>query len=172
MFTKCNNLCPTHSEGKYQKWRCNNQYSPKERSERFQKSKIPCKKCGKISSKGLCKKCNGKIQSERMKGRKLPKKWCLNISLGQREEKAHNWKETGYGYSTLHKWLYKKDITKDECLYCKIKKNLQYANKSGLYLRKISDWIVLCAKCHSKHDSQIKNKVFEWNGKDMIRKEK
>ena len=50
--------------------------------------------------------------------------------------------------------------TTAQCEHCGKKKttpkSIHWANKSGKYLRKLSDLIALCVKCHSEYDKKIK----------------
>lgn len=71
-------------------------------------------------------------------------------------ERNGNWKGDSVGYNALHSWIsrnYGKPSTCDKCgktnLYGR---NIAWANKSGKYLRKRSDWTRLCCKCHLDYD--------------------
>ena len=35
-------------------------------------------------------------------------------------------------------------------------KSIHWANKSHEYLRELSDWMQLCAKCHKRYDKKVK----------------
>lgn len=68
-------------------------------------------------------------------------------------------------YNGLHKWVYRTfGKYPKECLNCgilgELKNNrwtIEYANKSGMYQRIKEDWLMLCTKCHRKHDKQLRN---------------
>lgn len=62
-------------------------------------------------------------------------------------------------YSGLHKWLNREYGNPKKCFHCEIKGeynsrnwSIEWANKTGKYLRDINDWIGLCKKCHYKYD--------------------
>lgn len=75
------------------------------------------------------------------------------------------WKGENIGYAGIHSWIKKRIPKPDKCDHCgKLGKyvfyktgqkawTIQYANKSGDYLRDISDWIFLCSRCHGAYDS-------------------
>lgn len=71
------------------------------------------------------------------------------------------WKGERKDYLSLHAWVRKQLGNSDTCEGCgssKLKKNqIHWANKSGNYLRDLSDWIRLCAKCHWKYDYEKVN---------------
>jgi len=60
-------------------------------------------------------------------------------------------------YRGLHNWVERTLGKPDSCEHCPRKglsgHQIHWANKSGRYLRDVSDWIRLCAKCHSKYDN-------------------
>lgn len=70
------------------------------------------------------------------------------------------WKGDQVGYYALHTWVQRELGKPTTCEFCG-KKNLkgryiQWANKSGDYLRSLSDWIRLCTKCHWHYDRDKK----------------
>lgn len=163
--------CNLHKEGKYKKWPCSDGYNAKERSERFQNEKKKCIDCPELCSRSVdrCKKCAAKILGESKVGKKLPEWWRKRISDGQRMEKHWAWKGDQASYSAIHKWLYRNKVKDEKCLFCEETKNLQWANKSGLYKRTDDDWITLCVRCHKEYDNDTE-KRFEWTGKTMVTK--
>ena|SRR3990167_6697257 len=82
-------------------------------------------------------------------------------------KKSYQWKGKNVGYSALHHWIRKQFGKPKICAYCgkrgkfvgKIKKtwNIQWANK-GKYTRSISDYLGLCARCHSCFDKKNAHK--------------
>jgi len=69
---------------------------------------------------------------------------------GRIGERANNWKGIKAGYHAVHLWLtkhYKKGNKCDECGTTKASR-LEWANISGQYKRKRSDYKVLCPRCH------------------------
>lgn len=84
------------------------------------------------------------------------------IGLGQIGEKNSQWKGDNVGYKSLHQWVYRW-LSKNpkQCSNCGIlgvknysKWSIHWANKSGKYLRKTTDWIALCVKCHKEYDKK------------------
>ena len=70
-----------------------------------------------------------------------------------------NWKGEEAGYVSKHTWVYNHFGKPDTCEYCgrnNLKgKFINWANKSGKYLRKRDDWLRLCRKCHTSYDNII-----------------
>jgi hypothetical protein len=62
------------------------------------------------------------------------------------------WKGSRVGYQGVHGWV-RRTFKKDKCCKCGSKENLDYANISGKYKRDISDWKVMCKKCHHIFDN-------------------
>lgn len=110
------------------------------------------------------------------KGKKLSKahaKHCRIAMLGKKHSKAtkkkmsdshlnennHNWKGDNVGYRGLHYWVVRNLGQPTKCEHCGkdglTGSKIHWANKSGKYLRKKSDWIRLCAKCHKIYDKNI-----------------
>lgn len=77
------------------------------------------------------------------------------------EERNQNWKGDGVGYRTLHTWVEKHLGKPRHCAHChsanKSPRNYQWCNISHAYKRELSDWIRLCAKCHSAYDRGLIN---------------
>jgi hypothetical protein len=64
-----------------------------------------------------------------------------------------NWKGDDVGKGTaLHEWIKRRLIKPDKCEHCKKSKSLELANKSGKYLRILTDWLWLCRSCHCNYD--------------------
>lgn len=70
------------------------------------------------------------------------------------KENNVNWKGDKVGYHGLHKWIYKILGKPKKCEFCGSTKNIQWANKSYEYKRKIDDWLELCCKCHREKDKK------------------
>ena len=72
------------------------------------------------------------------------------------------WKGEGAGYVAKHTWISKQLGKPHFCEECGNKKlnhrQYHWANKSGKYLRDLSDWIRLCVKCHLEFDKDNKHK--------------
>jgi hypothetical protein len=59
-------------------------------------------------------------------------------------------------YDSLHYWVRKHNGKPSFCEECNSTKNVEWANKSGKYLKDLTDWIRLCRTCHRKHDSALR----------------
>jgi len=70
------------------------------------------------------------------------------------ESDNQQWKGDKVGYSGLHRWIYKRLGKPSLCDHCGTDsaKKFEWANKSGLYTRELTDWLRLCTKCHHKYD--------------------
>ncbi len=76
------------------------------------------------------------------------------------------WKGDDVSYNGLHRWLRKNFGHPKKCQHCGMngkynysikgrkRWNVEWANKSGNYLREISDWLFLCRKCHIIYDKK------------------
>lgn len=81
--------------------------------------------------------------------------------------KPANFKETGYGYTAIHKWLSAHFTKTGFCDNCGKNTNIdpkkkfrkrprtQWANISGQYLRDRNDYQELCLKCHTQMHNDI-----------------
>ena len=94
--------------------------------------------------------------------------WNKGMKFPQWSQEGHpNWKGKSIKYDGLHRWVYLKLGKPDTCKHCG--KNglkgiqIQWANKSGRYLRELKDWIRLCAGCHKKYDVLKRKKKREQN---------
>ena len=76
------------------------------------------------------------------------------------EENSPHWKGGDVGYGALHHWIVRYWGNPEKCEECGCKNKLnrnnasyvQWANKTGKYLRKRRDWLQLCPSCHIKYD--------------------
>ena len=85
----------------------------------------------------------------------------LKISLNRKGKyigsKNWIWKGDSVSYRNLHRWVERylgKPNTCEHCGKYGVAHQIQWANKSGKYLRELSDWIRLCVKCHKRYDSR------------------
>lgn len=71
-----------------------------------------------------------------------------------RSEKHWNWKGNNVGMVSLHNWVKRRLGKPNKCEFCGTTKNKRYewANKSHLYKRDLTDWIRLCHSCHRIYD--------------------
>jgi hypothetical protein len=141
---------------------------------------VKCSKCSRKFKTYLSKiklgggkYCSIKCRCESIRGNGNPKYWLGKKRNPELMEKLHSltrgkyrednspvWKGDEVGYSGLHMWVRGKLGAHPKfCEFCGImgKQNgrswsIQWANKSGLYKRNISDWLHLCIKCHHSYD--------------------
>ena len=73
--------------------------------------------------------------------------------LAVRGEKNPFWKGDDVSYHTLHHWIQRWLGKVKECVYCGNENNIQWASISHKAKRDLSDYIPLCAKCHSGYDN-------------------
>lgn len=66
------------------------------------------------------------------------------------------WKGGDVKYRGLHMWIENKLGKPTKCESCEedglTGHQIHWANKSGKYLRELTDWVRLCAKCHKAYD--------------------
>ena len=78
-------------------------------------------------------------------------------------DKSPHWKASRVGYRGIHLWIERTLGRPKKCSHCqKISddsREMQWANKSGRYLRDVSDWIRLCRKCHVIMDGRGKKLI-------------
>ncbi len=72
----------------------------------------------------------------------------------------YQWKEEGYSYVALHRWVRKYKGIPIKCESCgkekTTPKSVQWANTDHLYKRNLKDWLALCFICHAKYDKENK----------------
>ncbi len=71
--------------------------------------------------------------------------------------KNHNWKGDEVSYRALHFWVRRNKPIPKKCGICDKEKKLQASNISGKYMRVLSDWEYICARCHVYKDGTINN---------------
>jgi len=88
-----------------------------------------------------------------MKGkRQTPEHIKSRIAVGQNHG---GWKGDEVGYNALHAWVRRNKAKPVKCVSCGLKKPLEVANISQLYLRKLSDWEWVCRSCHMTFDGRL-----------------
>lgn len=102
------------------------------------------------------------VHSKTLKGRTLTEEHKQKIKESSPKGEQHcGWKGNEVGYRALHMWVSKELGAPTKCENCGrdglTGRKIQWANKSGKYLRNKSDWIRLCAKCHVLRDGTINN---------------
>ncbi|MEK6880595.1 MAG: hypothetical protein AABY22_13340 [Nanoarchaeota archaeon] len=55
-------------------------------------------------------------------------------------------------YKNLHNYVRRNLLSPDRCQLCNEKRELHCSNKSGRYMRDLSDWWYLCPECHKNYD--------------------
>ena len=85
-------------------------------------------------------------------------KWLVDKKKILKGENSPFWKGDNAGYVAKHTWVAKLYGKPTECEHCGVKnlrpRQYQWANKSGEYLRKKSDWLRLCISCHIVFDKR------------------
>ena len=117
-----------------------------------------CKTCGKefkvcpsrkYTAKFCSRKCCGVMYDNPMKGK-----------FGRDHPR---WKGNNAGYSALHRWVSYHRGSPKKCEHCGkdglTGRQIHWANKSGNYLRDLTDWIRLCVSCHRKYDKEQFNLI-------------
>jgi len=147
---------------------CNNSF--KVDKYRSTTAKYCNRKCKVIGSRGIRVSRETEFTSERMKGNnfrlgKIP--WNKgtkgimkpNKTSFKKEqfigEKNVQWKGNKVGYYALHSWVHRRLGKPKICKKCKSTKNVEWANKSHKYKRKITDWLSLCHRCHFTYDKNF-----------------
>ena len=92
------------------------------------------------------------------KSRKFSPSSRLKISQSHLNEKNGMWKGDNVKEKALHLWIRRR---LPQPLYCErcniINNNLDLANISGLYVRRLDDWEYICRRCHMMSDGRMLN---------------
>ena len=96
------------------------------------------------------------LQPENWRGKHFSEEHKAKIKNARKGIMRYNWKGDRVGYHALHNWVARWRGKPDTCEHCG-RTNLSgraihWANKSGKYLRKLSDWLRLCVPCHKQYD--------------------
>jgi len=67
------------------------------------------------------------------------------------------WRGNNVGYVGLHRWIIRHLSKPNKCQKCNVNPAIDCANKSGKYLRDLSDWEWLCRRCHMLSDGRMGN---------------
>ena len=108
----------------------------------------------------ICKKCdkvfNYRVGSNSHKTSNGHTPWNKGLKIPELSGENHSaWKGEKCSYRTLHFWVERHIGRPNKCSECgKVGygHNMHWANKSGHYKRKLTDWVRLCVKCHKAHD--------------------
>ena len=68
------------------------------------------------------------------------------------------------GYWGIHDYIKYHLPRPNKCQNCNQIKKLDLANKSGVYLRELSDWEYLCRRCHMLKDGRLNNLILRNKG--------
>jgi hypothetical protein len=94
-----------------------------------------------------------------MLGKKHTEATKEKMRITHKGKKNGLWKGDNVGYHGLHLWVGRHLGKPTTCEHCGkdglTGRQIHWANKSRKYLRKKSDWIRLCVKCHKKYDKNI-----------------
>ena len=77
------------------------------------------------------------------------------ISESRIGEKHPLWAGDKVSYAALHSWVKRHLVKAGQCAKCHEIKPLDLANKSGKYLRDLTDWEWLCRRCHMIKDGVL-----------------
>ncbi len=98
------------------------------------------------------------------KGKKGLQKMSLEtrkkMSLKRKNEKHPAWKGNKAGYQAIHSWI-RRNLSPAKffkCHFCECEeeiRKLNWANLDHKYKRLLSDWIVLCVRCHHNYDQFV-----------------
>lgn len=96
--------------------------------------------------------------SNELVGRKRSKKTKLKLSKSKLGENNPMWVGDKVGYISLHIWVKTRLKEPRNCPECGKHKKMDLCNKSGKYLRELTDWKYLCRKCHMESDNRINSR--------------
>lgn len=116
---------------------------------------------GRISYR--CYQCNRESSTPLSAYARKTKHFCSQACYTKYQKGAivgdnhHNWKGDNVGYYALHSWVERQLGKPLKCESCGTSEPRKYewANKSGDYLRDVSDWLRLCTPCHRMHDKKL-----------------
>lgn len=138
------------------------------------KRNIRCETCKNefevvLSRIGRAKYCSFECRNKGISEGLIGNLRCLNREPWNKGVKGIHlspqteWKKVGSSfwgtrieYLKLHRWVAKRMGRPTTCNQCGQQnlrgREIHWANKSGKYIKKLSDWIRLCAKCHFTYD--------------------
>lgn len=107
------------------------------------------------------KPCANKFRIQNQGGYKNPKGSVAKI--GEKNPQFGKIKDNP-SYSAIHHYIHKRldPIKPLHCEHCRLKKDLDLANKSRQYKRDLNDWLWLCRKCHQEYDGHGNNLKMRW----------
>lgn len=103
---------------------------------------------------GRCKSCSNRDRAGKFE-------WSESAKEKRKGTGNPAWKGDDASYASMHQWVKSNYFNKNiECESCGSVSNLDLANISGEYLRKKSDWKILCRSCHMKFDYKLGMRVW------------
>lgn len=121
----------------------------------IKKTCLVCKKDFFVYPSSLIKLRDGKISKNLGKfcSRKCR---IINTKISYLGSGNPMWKGDKVGYCSLHEWIKRYKPQPKLCEICNKKPSYDLANKSGKYLRDLSDWEYICRSCHMIKDGRMK----------------
>jgi hypothetical protein len=93
----------------------------------------------------------------------------MDYMVFQTGDKNPNWKGDGVTYRALHCWV-RDHLPKPElCEICHSARPYDLANKSGKYLRDLSDWQYVCRRCHHLSDGRMTKYAYKKGGESPFK---
>ena len=112
---------------------------------------MKCKNC-KHGKEFYCEECYQENKGY-SKG-----EWSEKAKEGRKGKGNPNWKGDEVGLCALHQWIRIRLPQPLNCEGCNIlTPNLDLANISQKYFRRLDDWEYLCRRCHMNKDGRVKN---------------
>jgi len=116
----------------------------------------------------ICTICNREFEKHKSmtnhrRWHKIPKyeKFQNNFIISESKAKTGiknpQWKGDKVKYGPLHDYVKRHFAKKKLCEKCNVNLSYDLPNKSGKYLRDLTDWMWLCRKCHMVMDGRIYN---------------
>lgn len=107
----------------------------------------------------VCLVCAGGFKTYQ-RGQSFCSLTCRDAEYRNRKgEDASAWRGEEVSYNGLHKWLAYTYEKPTSCEHCGESKKLDWANKTGLYLREREDWLGLCRACHRMYDDAMEKQT-------------
>jgi len=87
--------------------------------------------------------------------KRFQESYCCQVSIFNKGSKNGQWVGDKIQYDGVHGWVHRNFPKPKKCSDCGLVKKLEAANKSGKYLRDVSDWEWVCRRCHMKKDGRL-----------------
>lgn len=95
--------------------------------------------------------------SQSRKGKPKSEETKKKMRLVRLKDKNPMWKGDKVGNKSLHEWITNHFPKTILCQICNKKPPYDLANRSGHYLRDLTDWQWLCRRCHMLSDGRMSN---------------